>query len=94
MSGGSWDYAYRKVLLMAEELAAGQERDHCDEDAQRGQHPLRVQLSRHMAHLAGVLKEIERADSCDSSEQDWIDAVEAFLACLPADSPEPDPNAY
>ena len=89
MSGGSWGYAYQKVLAMSEDLAEGLERG--DDESEQSQHPLRVALSRHMAHLAAVLKEIEWADSGDSGEQDWIDAVEAFLNCMPLDCPDPDP---
>ena len=91
MSGGSWEYAYRKVLAMSEDLAEGLERGYYDDESEQPQHPLRIALSRHMAHLAAVLKTIEWADSGDSGEQDWIDAVEAFLKCLPLDCPDPDP---
>ena len=95
MSGGSWEYTYRKVLAMSEDLAEGLERGYCsDDESEQPQHPLRIALSLHMAHLAAVLKEIEWADSGDSGEQDWIDAVEAFLNCLPLDCPDPDPAFF
>lgn len=95
MSGGSWNYAHRKVLDMAEELDAGLEDppeswEVDDEDQQPEQpYPLRRALGKALQQLAmGPLKAIEYADSGDYAEDGWIKPVQEFLERRPIDLPE------
>ena len=86
MSGGSWNYAYSKVSIMAEDLESGEESHRWDTNKDRPpQHPLRLQLSRHLHHLAEVLKAIEWSDSGDTLGSDWIEPTKAFLEQRPID---------
>ena len=96
MSGGSWDYAYSKVRQFAEDLTVGYEDDDhqfADEQAEEAgeesepfeQHPLRLKLSRHMLHLASVMRAIEWSDSGDTGPDHWVQIAEAFLNEAPGE---------
>lgn len=95
MSGGSWDYAYRKVLNLAEDLDGGTEDppedwwESDDDDLPGQKYPLRRALGKALEQLAeGPLKAIEWSDSGDYAEDDWIGPVREFLERRPIDLPE------
>ena len=90
MSGGSWGYAYWKVLEMAYDLDAGDEDDCRDnEDENRvNPSPLRRALGKALENLAEeALKSIEWSDSGDYAHDDWVDPVREFLERRPIDLP-------
>jgi len=69
MSGGSWDYAYLKVLEAASSLDIFNTAD--DE--------VRCELVKHMHELATVMKAIEWADSGDTAGDSWVEPLREFL---------------
>lgn len=69
MSGGSWNYAYQRVDMAADDL-----RQH-----ETGDDELRQRLAEHMRELAVVMKAIEWADSADTSADSWIEPTREFL---------------
>ena len=95
MSGGSWEYAYQKMLRLAEDLDGGTEDPPegwwmSDDDDPPGQkYPLRRALGKALEQLAmGPLKAIEWSDSGDYAEDGWIEPVREFLERRPIDLPE------
>ena len=94
MSGGSWDYAYRKVLYLGEDLGSGSEVERgYEEDPDDHQYeqvyPLRSALGKALENLAmEALKSIEYSDSGDYADDDWVEPVRAFLERRPIDLPE------
>ncbi|MDD5459970.1 MAG: hypothetical protein PHF37_11330 [Phycisphaerae bacterium] len=67
MSGGSYNYAYDKVLEMADSL----ERYSKD--------PLRLAFAKHLQKVAVAMHDIEWVDSGDYGEGDEVDAIKAVL---------------
>ena len=94
MSGGSHEYAYSKVQMIAEEygdlhdskisegdgyLTVLARQEHVAEQVLT-KHPLRVALARFMENdLAEVLRTIEWSDSGDKHPDEWIEETVAFL---------------
>jgi hypothetical protein len=66
MSGGSWDYVYRRIADAGERLAL-----HAD--------PTRRAMAPHLARLADAMKAIEWHDSGDWGPEHEEPAVRAFL---------------
>jgi len=67
MSGGSWDYLYRKM-----EDAASSLTDSSD--------PARRAFGKHLKLCAKAMHDIEWVDSCDMSKGDEMPAIEAALS--------------
>lgn len=67
MSGGSMDYAYSKVRMIAEEFLEGSEE------------PLRRVLATELFELADVLRAIEWSDSGDTAPDEWKDHARNYL---------------
>ena len=67
MSGGSYNYAYDKVLEMADSL----ERYSKD--------PLRLAFAKHLQKVATAMHDIEWVDSGDYGERDEEEAIKAVL---------------
>lgn len=67
MSGGSYDYAYRKVQDFADEL-----RD-------QATNPLRAAFAEHLALISKAMRDIEWVDSGDCGSGDEDDAIRAVL---------------
>lgn len=93
MSGGSMDYAYRRVERACEDLAE------VNEDSGRMAYvdpaamPLRAWLVAHLEVVAKALHDIEWADSGDYSPGDEIPALRAVVAHLATAPREPAPEA-
>lgn len=66
MSGGSWDYAYRKIEDVAERL-------------QQDPRPYHQAFGDVVSKVAHVMHLIEWADSCDISKDDALAAIKEFL---------------
>ena len=66
MSGGSWDYFYRRLDEVASRL--------CDEES-----PLRVLMGKKLKKAAIALHDIEWVDSSDCAEGDDEKAIRNFL---------------
>lgn len=83
MSGGSWDYAYFKVLNSADTLA--------ESNPEMAGHPLRAALRSHMEALSEVMRDIEWSDSGDTDRDEWEAPVRQFLEdCSVQVEPYPD----
>ena len=67
MSGGSMDYAYSKVRMIAEQFL---------EDSDD---PLRRALATELFEIADVLKAIEWSDSGDTAPDEWQNHVRNYL---------------
>ena len=67
MSGGSMDYAYWKVRMIAEQYLEGSD------------DPLRRALATELFEMADVLKAIEWSDSGDTAPDEWRDHVRRYL---------------
>ena len=67
MSGGTMDYAYSKVRMIAEQFLEGSEE------------PLRRVLATELFEIADVLKAIEWSDSGDTAPDEWKDHVRNYL---------------
>ena len=67
MSGGTMDYAYSKVRMIAEQFLE------CSEE------PLRRVLATELFEIADVLKAIEWSDSGDTAPDEWKDHVRNYL---------------
>lgn len=67
MSGGSYEYSYRKVQDMAEQL-------------QGSKNPLRAAFSRHLFLVADAMKDVEWVDSCDCMPGDENEAIQKVLS--------------
>ena len=76
MSGGSWDYAYSKVLAAADMLA--ERLDGCSSESEEAL--LRLRLIEHMTALADVMKAIEWSDSGDTQPNAWVEPTRGFLS--------------
>lgn len=68
MSGGSYSYFFDKVIDTASEIAG----------RHKGQ-ALHQAFADHLHRVADVLKEIEWADSCDTSQEDAQKAIREFF---------------
>ena len=72
MSGGSWNYAYSKILQIAEEIE--------EEDAENYRnHPLRGRLVSHLKELSELMHLIEWCDSGDKAPDEWFRPAQAFF---------------
>lgn len=68
MSGGSLDYGYIKVRMVAEEVE------------QKATTDLHLQFAAHLHKVADALKELEWMLSDDTSPGDEVEAINAVLA--------------
>lgn len=66
MSGGSWNYAYKKVEEMAEGL-------------ENSEYPIRRQFAKHLKLVAEAMHDIEWVDSYDMSHPDEVTAIEKVI---------------
>ena len=87
MSGGSHDYAYSKVQMIAGDYGHldGMDIDDVEDlyevlEIKLKQHPLRVALARFLHNdLAPVLRSIEWSDSADYAPDAWVAETQEFL---------------
>ena len=77
MSGGSYDYAYRKVNHFVEELRERIERER--RAGVEGAHDLRERFAVHLEKVAKAIHDIEWVDSCDYGPGDEVAAILAVL---------------
>lgn len=68
MSGGSYDYAYRRIEEMAHEV-----------ECRHPHSPLHIAFAAHLRAVAAAMHDLERVDSCDSSEGAEVAAMTAVL---------------
>lgn len=64
MSGGSYNYAYRHVEEMAEQLC-------------HSQSPIRRAFAAHLLKVSQAMHDIEWVDSCDKGPGDEVEAIKA-----------------
>ena len=77
MSGGSMNYAYSKLRMVAEELEAS---------AGSGNHPdPRREVAGYLERAVEVVKAIEWSDSCDTGPEDWVPGARKLLSGAPRD---------
>ena len=77
MSGGSMDYAYAKLRIVAEELEAS---------AGEGNHPdLRREVASYIERAVEVVRAIEWSDSADTGPEDWVPGARRLLGAAPPD---------
>lgn len=68
MSGGSYDYVYRRIEDAAYEV--GLRHPHS---------PLHVAFAEHLLRVANAMRDVERVDSCDAGEGADVAAITAVL---------------
>ena len=72
MSGGSWNYAYSRILQIAEEIE--------EEDAEYfREHPLRGRLVSHLKELSVLMRLMEWCDSGDKGPTEWVEPAKKFF---------------
>ena len=77
MSGGSMNYAYSRLRMVAEELEAS---------ANDGNHPgLRREVAEYIEKAVEVVRAIEWSDSCDTGPEDWVPSARRLLGAAPPD---------